>query len=76
MIIQKLTPLNFYADIEALVCELRTDYMDAVVHYCEKNNLEIETAAAIIKSNGKFRAIIQNEGEDLNLLPRTAKLPL
>lgn len=74
--IQKLTPLNFYADIEALVCHLRTDYMDAVVYYCEKNGLEIETAASIIKSNGKFKAIIQNEGEDLNLLPKTAKLPL
>lgn len=74
--IHKLTPQTFYADIEALVCELRTDYMDAVVYYCEKNNLELETAAAIIKGNSKFKAIIQNEGEDLNLLPKTAKLPL
>lgn len=74
--IQKLTPQTFYADIEALVSELKTDFMDAVVYYCEKNNIEIETAASIIKGNSKFKAIIQNEGEDLNLLPKTAKLPL
>lgn len=74
--IAMLTPQKFYHDIETLVVELKTDYMDAIVHYCEKNNIEIETVASIIKSNSKFRAIIQNEGEDLNLLPKTAKLPL
>tara|TARA_S200002703_G_scaffold38965_1_gene34163 strand:+ start:445 stop:672 length:228 start_codon:yes stop_codon:yes gene_type:complete len=71
-----LTPQTFCQEIESLVVELKTDYMDAVVHYCEKNNIELETAASIIKSNSKFKAIIQNEGEDLNLLPKTAKLPL
>lgn len=74
--IAMLTPQKFYHDIETLVVELKTDYMDAIVYYCEKNNIEIETVASIIKSNSKFRAIIQNEGEDLNLLPKTAKLPL
>jgi len=74
--VSKLTPQTFCQEIESLVVELRTDYMDAVVHYCEKNNIELETAASIIKSNNKFKAIIQNEGEDLNLLPKTAKLPL
>jgi hypothetical protein len=74
--IAKLTPQTFYVEIEKLVCELKTDYMDAVVHYCEKNDIELETAASIIRSNGKIKAIIQNEAEDLNLLPKTAKLPL
>lgn len=74
--VSKLTPQTFCQEIESLVVELKTDYMDAVVHYCEKNNIELETAASIIKSNSKFKAIIQNEGEDLNLLPKTAKLPL
>lgn len=74
--IAKLTPQTFYVEIEKMVCELKTDYMDAVVHYCEKNDIELETAASIIRSNGKIKAIIQNEAEDLNLLPKTAKLPL
>lgn len=74
--IAKLTPQIFYAEIEKLVCQLNVSYMDAVVHYCETNNLEIETAASIIKNSSKIKAIVQNEGEELNLLPRTAKLPL
>lgn len=74
-----ITPLNpqkFYNEIESLVIELKTDYMDAIVHYCTKNNIEIEAVASLIKSNSKFKAIIQNEGEDMNLLPKTVKLPL
>jgi two-component system nitrogen regulation sensor histidine kinase NtrY len=43
--IGKLTPQSFYLEIEKLVSELKTDYMDAVVHYCERNDLELETAA-------------------------------
>jgi hypothetical protein len=76
IMISKLTPQTFYADIEKLVSELNTDYMDAVIHYCDKNSIEIETAASIIKSNGKLKSIIQNEGEEVNLLPKTARLPL
>lgn len=74
--IKKLVPQSFYAEIETLVVELKVDYIDAVVHYCEKNGIEVETAAAIIKSNAKFKAMLQNEGEALNLLPKTAKLPI
>lgn len=74
--VTKLTPQRFYNEIESIVVEMKTDYMDAIVHYCDKNNVEIETIASIVKSNSKFKAIIQNEGEDLNLLPKTAKLPL
>lgn len=74
--IKKLLPQTFYAEIETLVVEHRIDYIDAVVHYCEKNSIEVETVASIIKSNAKFKALLQNEGEALNLLPKTAKLPI
>ena len=74
--IKKLVPQSFYAEIESLVVEHRLEYIDAVVHYCEKNGIEVETAASIIKSNAKFKAVLQNEGEALNLLPKTAKLPI
>lgn len=74
--IKKLVPQSFYAEIETLVVEHKIDYIDAVVYYCEKNNLEIETAASIIKGNAKFKAMLQNEGEALNMLPKTAKLPI
>jgi hypothetical protein len=50
--------------------------MDAVVYYCEKNDIEIETAGALVKSNFRFKSYIQQEGETLRYLPKTAKLPV
>lgn len=70
-----LTTEKFLAEIEKLVLNFNMDYLDAVVYYCERNNLEVETAASIIRSNLKIKSKLQVEAENLNFLPKTAKLP-
>ncbi len=67
---------KFYKEIETLVKKHRLSYIDAVVHYCDRNEIEIEVAASMIKSNYRIKSYVQNEGEELNFLPRTAKLPI
>ena len=67
---------KFLHHIEKLVSTKGTSYVDAVVHYCEINNIEIETVAAIIKGNAKIKAQLRSDYEDLNYFPKTAKLPL
>lgn len=67
---------HFYNEIEKLVKKHNLKYIDAVIYFCEKNEIEIETAASMIKSNFKIKCLVQNEGEELNFLPRTAKLPI
>jgi hypothetical protein len=52
------------------------EYIDAVVYFCEKNGVDIETAASLIKNNSKLKASIQDEAEHLNYLPKTQKLPI
>lgn len=71
-----LTTERFIKDIENLVSKYNLDYMDAVVHYCEKNNVEIEQAGMIIRNNIRIKSKLQAECEDLNFLPKRAKLPL
>lgn len=71
-----LTTERFIKDIENLVSKYNLDYMDAVVHYCEKNNIEIEAAAMIIRNNIRIKSKLQAECEELNFLPKRAKLPL
>ena len=70
-----LTTEKFLTDIDKLVSKHNLEYLDAVVYYCEKNNLELETAASIIRSNLKIKSKLQLEAENLNFLPKTAKLP-
>jgi hypothetical protein len=67
---------DFVHNIEIIVVEKKVDYIDAVLMYCEKTGLEIETAAKIIKNNAKMKARIKTDAEDQNYLPKTSKLPI
>ena len=71
-----LSSNTFYKELEVLVTQHNLNYVDAVVHFCEKHEIEIETAAAMIRSNQRIKSSIQIEGEELNLLPRTPRLPI
>ena len=61
-------------NIETLVQKTKMTYIDAVLHYCEENNLEPETAGQLI--GGKLKQQIQEEAEELHLVKRSAKLPI
>ena len=69
-----MTRSTFSVIIEKLVCEKSISYMDAIVHYCENNELEVESAAKLI--NTIIKSKIECEAQELNFLPKTAKLPL
>jgi len=64
----------FMEKIESLVQQTRMTYIDAVMHYCEENKLEPETAGKMI--GGKLKQNIQDEAENLHLIQRTSKLPI
>lgn len=66
---------EFLTIIETLVQEKKMEYIDAIVYYCEQNNMELETAAKLIKQNQKLKAKIRLEAEDLHYLPKISKLP-
>ena len=74
MPLQTQTSAEFYTMIVKLVQDTKLSYMDAVLHYCDQNNMEPETAAQLV--NTKLKAQIREEAEVLNFLPKTAKLPL
>ncbi len=65
---------EFNLAIDSFAKEHKLDYIDAVVTYCERNKIEIETAASLIKNSGLLKANIQAEAESLNYLPKTGKL--
>ncbi len=66
--------MKFMEKIENLVQKTKMTYIDAVLHYCEENNLEPETAGQLI--GGKLKQQIQEEAEELHLVKRSAKLPI
>jgi len=62
--------------IEELVWKHDIPYMDAIVLYCETNNIEIETIAKFVKNNDMLKARVQIEAEGLNYLPKSSTLPI
>jgi Phage late-transcription coactivator len=49
--------------------------IDAILHFCEQTNIEIETAAALISNS--MKCVIENEAIRQNLLhSKHARLPL
>lgn len=69
-----MTSQKFSLMIEETVREKRLSYMDAIVWWCEKNEMEIETAAKLI--NGVIKEKIRVEAQDLNYMEKTARLPI
>ena len=67
---------NFIEELEELCASKNIEYIDAVVCWCEKNNLEIEYAADLIKTNPVLKSKIQTEAENLNFIKRVKRLPI
>lgn len=67
---------ELFKKLDQIVRDKQIDYFEAVMHYCEKNNLEVEAIAAVIKQNSILKAKIQLIAEDLNLLKKTSRLPV
>lgn len=62
--------------IEGIVKEKKIPYLDAVVKFCEENDIDTSTVGPLI--NKQLKEKIQLEAEKLNLIEKssTAVLPL
>jgi hypothetical protein len=70
-------PSRFAQEIESLVqANEDMNYIDAIVYFCEKNNIDIESVPKLISKPLKEK--LKYEAMELNFLKRSsrAKLPL
>lgn len=65
--------LKFAKAIEKMVAETDYNHIEAIVEYCKETGLEIEVASSLVNSN--LKAKIEADAQDLNMLPKTARLP-
>ena len=70
-------PSKFTQEIESLVQTVPDmNYIDAIVHFCEKNSIDVESVPKLITKPLKEK--LKYEAMELNFLKRTsrAKLPI
>tara|TARA_Y100001937_G_C6992258_1_gene272617 strand:- start:73 stop:360 length:288 start_codon:yes stop_codon:yes gene_type:complete len=73
----KITPKNFSLQIEKMAVEKGINHLDAVVHYCETNEIEIETVAKLItkalktkiEANARELRLVSSDAEGMGKLP-------
>jgi hypothetical protein len=67
---------KFAEDIEQLVLSTKMNYIDAIVQYCEDNEIEIESVGKLISKPLKEK--IKYVATELNYMKKTSKgkLPL
>lgn len=67
---------NFSSEIYMMIKEHDMDYIDAVVHWCDINKVDVEFAASLVRTDPNILHEIQLDAEALNYLKRTARLPI
>ena len=69
---QFLTKSKFTKLIEATVADMKIPYMDAILHVCNKNNIEPEDVKKFISPVIKDK--LEAEAMDLNFLPKKTSI--
>ena len=68
-------PTRFAQEIENLVqVNVEMNYIDAIVHFCEKNSIDLDSVPKLISKPLKEK--IKCEATDLNFLKKTSRAKL
>ena len=68
-------PTRFAQEIENLVqVNLEMNYIDAIVHFCEKNSIDLDSVPKLISKPLKEK--IKCEATELNFLKQTSRAKL
>lgn len=68
-------PSRFAQEIESLVqANEEMNYIDAIVYFCEKNNIDVESVPKLISKPLKEK--IKYEAMELNFLKKTSRAKL
>jgi hypothetical protein len=70
----KLIGDDFIDEIMALVKECSLSYMDAVIHWCECNGMDVDVGAELVNKSDHLKSKIEEEAESLNFIRRTNRL--
>jgi hypothetical protein len=72
---EPMTPRRFSNIVEGIVREKQVNYMDAILIYCEKHELEPEDIRKFVSKTLKEKVALN--AQDLHYLPKTtAELPV
>jgi hypothetical protein len=69
-----MTAARFSQDVEKIAHENSMNYIDAIVHYCETNEIEIESVPKLISKPLKEK--LKYDAQKLNFMKKTSRAKL
>ena len=69
-----MTTVRFSTEVETLVNSDAMSYIDAIIHYCDSNEIELETVSKLISKPLKEK--LKHEAQQLNYMKKTSKAKL
>ena len=69
-----MTTARFSQDVEKIAYENKMNYIDAIVHYCETNEIEIESVSKLISKPLKEK--LKYDAQKLNYIKKTSRAKL
>ncbi len=69
-----MTTAKFSQDVEKIAYENKMNYIDAIVHYCETNEIEIESVSKLISKPLKEK--LKYDAQKLNYIKKTSRAKL
>ena len=69
-----MTTARFSQEVEKIAHENSMNYIDVIVHYCEKNEIEIESVPKLISKPLKEK--LKFDAQKLNFMKKTSKAKL
>jgi hypothetical protein len=69
-----MTTARFSQDVEKIAHDNSMNYIDAIVHYCEKNEIEIESVSKLISKPLKEK--LKYDAQKLNFIKKTSRAKL
>jgi len=69
-----MTTAKFSQDVEKIAVENSMNYIDAIIHYCEKNEIELELVPKLISKPLKDK--LKYDAQKLNYIKKTSRAKL
>jgi hypothetical protein len=69
-----MTVAKFSAEVETLVNNDDMSYIDAIIHYCDSNEIELEIVPKLISKPLKEK--LKHEAQQLNFIKKTSRAKL
>jgi hypothetical protein len=63
---------RFYQEVDTATSNSQMEIIDFIVHWCDKQNIEIESIASLVKANAVFKSILLREAKVLNFIKKEA----